>query len=732
MNTLDFSFSEMIAGYIKQANKATNEFQIETSDSKVFSFMLTDNTYAELVRNLGESYIDCTGQMREMLEVGRHIFAYGVFYPDNKNMFEVKHIVFSGKRTNEFVFESQDWWIKQIRQLADFYIKAQFGNKSIDFKNYRTMLNLYGEQIDSTRQETDTISRLVYGFASAYMLTGEEKYLEVAEKGSQYLRDHFCMVDTTDDICYWYHAVEFSEVNSKKILSSNMPEVPGYRVSKSNTVRERKMISSEFGDDFDAIPAYEQIYALAGLTQTYRITGSTIIRDAIDKTLNLFDKYYKDHNKGGYFSHIDPITFDPKSPSLDRNCGKKNWNSVGDHAPAYLINLLLATGEEKHKQMLIETADTITEHFQDYENCAFVQEKFYEDWSHDKTWGWQQNRGVVGHNLKIAWNLMRVFSINKSEKYEEFSKKIAALMPKHGGDALRGGWYDVVERELKNGEKVHRYAWHDRKAWWQQEQGILAYLIMSGINKDPEYLKQARESSAFYNAWFLDHDSGAIYFNVLANGLPYLLGNERNKGSHSMSGYHSFELCYLASVYTNLLITKQPMDFFFKPTPNSLKDNILRVAPDLLPIGSIKIESVWINEEKYNDFDANELSIHLPASETPIKVKVRISPTSGLDYFSVKSDFVDSKATLEINGISDVHSIPILREELEKIINYNPKTLVLDLTSLKVMSHATLRSLIFTKQKLRTEVTMIVKGANPEIRKMFDDEEFSEEVSFQE
>ena len=51
-------------------------------------------------------------------------------------------------------------------------------------------------------------------------------------------------------------------------------------------------------------------------------------------------------------------------------------------------------------------------------------------------------------------------------------------MPKHGGDPQRGGWYDVVERALQPGQKVHRFAFHDRKAWWQQEQGILAYLIL--------------------------------------------------------------------------------------------------------------------------------------------------------------------------------------------------------------------------------------------------------------
>ena len=99
----------------------------------------------------------------------------------------------------------------------------------------------------------------------------------------------------------------------------------------------------------------------------------------------------------------------------------------------------------------------------------------------------------------------------------------------------------------------------------------------------------ARESAAFYNAFFLDHDDGAVYFNVLANGLPYLLGTERFKGSHSMSAYHSMELCYLSAVYTNLLITKQPMDFYFKPKPGGFPDNILRVSPDILPPGSIRI-----------------------------------------------------------------------------------------------------------------------------------------------
>jgi hypothetical protein len=193
-------------------------------------------------------------------------------------------------------------------------------------------------------------------------------------------------------------------------------------------------------------------------------------------------------------------------------------------------------------------------------------------------------------------------------------------------DRQRGGWYDVMERLCREGEDHHRFAFHDRKAWWQQEQGILAYLILHGVLGEAEHLKLARESAAFYNAFFLDHDDGAIYFNVLANGIPYLMGTERFKGSHSMSGYHSTELCYLAATYTNLLITKQPLELYFKPYPNGFRRNVLRVSPDILPPGSIRLSEVWANEEKYTQFDAEGLTVRIPESKDPVKIKVRIEP----------------------------------------------------------------------------------------------------------
>jgi mannose/cellobiose epimerase-like protein (N-acyl-D-glucosamine 2-epimerase family) len=606
MERMSFSFSDTITGYVTDFNRSEKSFGIKTSDGREFQAYLTPTTFARIAQNLGEPYNDCTQRLGEMLKPGQHVFAYGIFYPQGEgHKFEVKFFVFPGDAPGKYRHEESDWWVKQVHSIASCYLKWQFGypEKPIDYREYRTYLNLAGtKKSDDFLQETDTISRLVYGFASAYLMTGEDSFLEGAEKGTEYLRDRMRFYDTEENLIYWYHGIH---VTGK---------------------REQKLLTSEFGDDYDAIPAYEQIYALAGPIQTYRITGDPRILKDAEMTIDLFDRFFWDKEGEGYFSHIDPITLDPRAESLGHNRARKNWNSVGDHAPAYLINLWLATGEQKYADMLEYTFDTIEKYFPDYEHSPFVQEKFHEDWSKDQTWGWQQNRAVVGHNLKIAWNLMRMQSLKPKDNYIALAEKIAYLMPSVGSDQQRGGWYDVVERVKEEGEEQYRFVWHDRKAWWQQEQAILAYLILHGILKEPEYLRHAREVAAFYNAHFLDHEDGGIYFNTLASGLPFLMGNERLKGSHSMSGYHSMELCYLAAVYTNLLIAKQPMDFYFKPHPGAFKDNILRVSPDILPPGSIKIGAVEINGEAYTNFDADALTVKLPDTKEQVKVKVQIVP----------------------------------------------------------------------------------------------------------
>lgn len=707
MSKLDFSFSDLIAGYVVNVDSQSNGkiFTLKTSDEREFNVKLTASTYAELMRNLGEPYHDCTGQMGSMIVPEAYLYVYGVFYPDIEPLtIEAKHIVFVGRNKEEYLFEKPGWWIKQIQSLANFYIKAQFDGE-IDYSKYRTGLGLVGSKGNSNRQETDTISRLVYGFATAYMLTGDDRYLEAADKGTQYLRDHMRFLDEGEGTCYWYHAVDVKEDGS-----------------------EQKIFSSEFGDDYDAIPAYEQIYALAGPTQTYRITGDPEIMSDIESTINLFNRYFLDDSEqGGFYSHIDPITFSAHSETLGNNRAKKNWNSVGDHAPAYLINLWLATEKEEYADFLEYTFDTIEKRFPDFENSAFVQERFHEDWSADTTWGWQQNRAVVGHNLKIAWNLMRMYHMRPHERYVELAEKLAEIMPGVGSDLQRGGWYDVVERLLEPNQTQHRMVWHDRKAWWQQEQAILAYLILAGSLGNLKYQKFARESAAFYNAWFLDYEAGGVYFNVLANGIPYLLGTERAKGSHSMSGYHSFELAYLAAIYTNLLITKEPLDLHFKPMPGGFADGILRVQPDILPPGSVRIGQVWLNGQPYHNFDPENLQVKLPPTQEAVRIKVRLLPAE-VAFSATLLETARGTAKISLKGIFDADAIEMWQQELEKAMAQPIEKLVLLVSELECLTSAGLRALIFDKQKLGSNVEIVVVDAQEAVKSFLKYSSFSQGV----
>ncbi|WP_431953165.1 AGE family epimerase/isomerase [Actinacidiphila sp. bgisy167] len=596
----DFLFSDLVAGYVSEHDPAGRVVTLRTGDGRTVRAEYSTAT-AEMLRNLGEPYQDVTGRLAELLVPGRHVFLYGVFYPSRSGYtVEAKHVTFLGEQASRYAFEDGGWWPHQLGELARFYRLAQFGQTSDpDFADYRTQLRLSGNKGDHHVQETDTISRLVYGMASAYMLSGDEDYLRIAERGTDYLRDHMRFVDRDSDVVYWYHGIDV----------------------RGGT--ETKIFTSEFDDDYRAIPAYEQIYALVGPTQTYRLTGDPRIAGDIDATLRLFHRYFKDHERGGYYSHIDPLELSPHHPSLGRNRSRKNWNSIGDHAPAYLLNLYLATGDARHADMLEECFDLIIERFPE-DGSPFVQERFHEDWSADRTWGWQQDRAVVGHNLKIAWNLMRMNAIRPKARYTELARHIGQTMPAVGADLQRHGWYDVVERTRRPGEDFHRMAWHDRKAWWQQEQAILAYQILAGNTGDADFRTQARESAAFYNAFFLDHEEGGVYFNVLADGLPYLLGSERMKANHAMSLYHKAELCLLATVYERLLLNDEPLPLWFRPLPEA--DRTLRVAPDALPPGSVRLGAVEVDGSPFTDFDPDALTIELPRSEKPLTVRATLQP----------------------------------------------------------------------------------------------------------
>ena len=276
---------------------------------------------------------------------------------------------------------------------------------------YRTNLNILGQATDETVQECAVLSRLLYDLSSAYLMTGAERYLMAARAAANYLREAFRSLSHDGRYCFWAY---------------------GRRRNLQGERGESLLFASQGPDDQGTIPLYEQIYALAGLTQFYRITLDWEVLEDIRRTINTFQDFFWDP-PGGDGERASPARAATTRTSIRRRCGPDmRWHagartgrertgtrSATTFRPTWStsscrssrcrrasVRRAFAPLLEVCHGILEETSSLICEKFPD-PNSDFVFERFHADWTPDLTYRWQQNRAVVGHNLKIAWNLTR-------------------------------------------------------------------------------------------------------------------------------------------------------------------------------------------------------------------------------------------------------------------------------------------------------------------------------------
>ncbi len=667
-----FSQSMTLMGTVSNVNPSAASFTLRCRNGDSFLVQVGAQTAFGVLRNLDGLNRDrvpsppnfnpnggVAETVRKYIQPDMLVIVQGInLIHDEKKLFHARSITLMHYENGRYIFEESHWWLTQISRLADEWLDDLFGDRRTyqmdDFAEfYQTNLNIFGLPMqDNQIQECATLSRLIYGLSSAYLLTGNERYLLAAKAGVKYQRYTFRSLSHDGKSCFWSFGKRKIQDRGTKIV-----------------------VASENSDDRDSIPLYEQIYALAGLAQYYRITQDWEVLEDIQRTVHSFQQFYLDSPEngfaglGGYFSHIDYATRRPDSEALGDNRSRKNWNSIGDHIPAYLVNLILALDPPPRgghgrdeideflgtcRTILDTTARLILEKFPDANpEVPYVNERFHADWTPDQQWRWQQNRAIVGHNLKIAWNLTRVANYYRGYAAEEryqgkassaeqhellatdflnLAKKLGDSMAIYGLDQLRGGCFDAVERQPQPGVPTE-FTWGNTKDFWQQEQGILAYLILYGATQEFRYLTLAREMAAFWNAFFLDHDNRGIFFRVNDNGHPIIEGAYGQKGGHSVSGYHVFELNYLAHIYTRSFV-RSVMDngvdaanfcLFFCPDVKTGRTT-LNVLPDFYAPDAIEIAGITVNGVPRASFSRDNFQIELDENELGSPVVVEFRP----------------------------------------------------------------------------------------------------------
>jgi hypothetical protein len=673
-----------VTGTVREVEPAAARMRLELLSKEAIWVSVSKTTWYEVLRNVGDEVRDRVSEPSDasveaaigkrsssgdpaMWDAKRSLMKYArpgtmvslrgvASLQDGEFSLGARKVSLMHSEPGRHGWEQTHWWLQQINTLFEQWMDVLFDDRrevtENDFASfYRTNLDLFGGKTGDDVQECATMSRFLYGLSSSYLMTGNDRALSAARACAKYMVNAFSVLSHDRMYCFWKFGRKHDRGSTKEIIGSLNP------------------------DDLGSYALYEQIYALAGLTQYYRITQDTTILSFITRTIASFEKFFLDEKregdpcftgKGGYFSHIDPATMRPDSDSLGSNKMRKNWNSIGDHIPAYMVNLLLAidpiprAGNEGAwsellrlcRKILDECVDNILEHFPPRDGSLFVNERFHADWSPDHEWGWQQNRGIVGHNLKISWNLTRCghYYASLAERFErdgnresadryrarlkrcyELATTLGRNMDKCGVDQIRGGIFDALERNPADG-KPTEFTWESTKDFWQQEQAILAYYLMSGLetSDSDRFLELARHCTAFWNLYFVDQENRKIYFRTTESGAPVVQDGYGIQAGHAIAGYHSFELNYLAHFYIRTYAPSpkgEDESFCVTFCPNGDSGiKSLNVLPDFFRPGDVKIIAIRFNGQERPVDDPHRFQIDISGIAAGAEVEVEFFP----------------------------------------------------------------------------------------------------------
>ena len=463
--------------------------------------------------------------------------------------------------SSQFVDEPERL-IDFVVDCADFWSALEDGS----FGGFYTSVGRSGNILSTSNKGIVSTSRDAYGFARAFMLTGDEAYLDKGRSALEFMYAYLW----DDDFGGWYN-----------------------RTNRSG--------SGPFTGDKEA---FDQHYALLGITAMYEATRNANDWSMLMNGYDFIEDFLWDDDpeEFGYYHQIERDGSDPRD---------KSFNSTVDAITTHLYTLYLLTMDDTYYDRLIQVKRNMIDHLigsMEDQVIGFA-EHFNTDWSINES----DDRTIIGHVLKTGWSLARIYRLNTDEECFDNAEIVVQEVLDKAYDHEYGGPYKDYLR--KTGEMLMYGAYDTAKAWWQMEQAITAGFLLFEITWEQEYLKMADETLDFYMKYFVDPIYGEVYADRAREGGRVYYGGgywDENKGSDWKAAYHSIETGYYSYLYSQLLIKQEAATLYYKygsePAERTLTYNPLAVD-----LTKLKIESVTLNGETYTDFDRDLRTVTMPA-----------------------------------------------------------------------------------------------------------------------
>ena len=409
------------------------------------------------------------------------------------------------------------------------------------------------------------ISRQIFSFSTAYLLSGEDKYLQVARKAVDYLLEYG-----------WDK------------------EYGGWFSSISQT-------GEPMGTDKVAPP---QLYSNVGLTQYVLATGDKEALSHVLQSVEILKTNAHDEQFDGYYVGLNR---DLSVCSFTKT--KHSHYGQGSLMP----NLILATRDADVLRFSEHLADLSIERMLDPETGWMLgyPTAFDREWNYTPYMEEGKEAIYLGASSTAALFFLRLYHLSGKDSYLLAGKALGDKLCRHGWDAEGGGWHTLAEKALPHKPFPDQMVW-----WWIQIYGSFVQLQLYHLTQEEQYLERFRKAELFYDRYFVDHEYGGVFLGVTPDGS---LVGDGQKAEPWQTSYHEIEHGFLNYLYLNLYVNKRPVALHFK------LDGPGKHFVSPVDDPSVRISEVRINGKKWTDFDARERSVTLPDGKG-LKVEVTLAP----------------------------------------------------------------------------------------------------------
>jgi mannose/cellobiose epimerase-like protein (N-acyl-D-glucosamine 2-epimerase family) len=409
------------------------------------------------------------------------------------------------------------------------------------------------------------ISRQIFSFSTAYLLSGEDKYLEVAREAVDYLLKY----GWDKEYGGWF----------------------GY-ITQTGAPKDTCKGASV------------QLYSNVGLTQYYFVTGDERALSHVLKSVEIHKTYAHDEELDGYYMGLN------RDLSIrDYTKAKHSHYGQGSLMP----NLILATWDPEVISFAEHLADLSIERMIDPEEDWILgyPTGFDREWNYNPSMVEGTESIYLGAGSTAVLFFLRLYHLTGKESYLKHGKALGDKLCRHGWDTERGGWYNIVEKS-----PPYHPVGSPEIYWWIQIYGCFLQLQLYHLTQEEQYLEHFQKSEIFYDQYFVDREYGGVFMEVYPDGS--LAGDGKKAGSWHTS-YHEIEHGFLNYLYLNLYLNKLPVVLHFKL--DGPKKHFVSPVDD----PSVQIAGVRINGKPWTDFSAQERSVTLPA-EKDMNLEVTLAP----------------------------------------------------------------------------------------------------------